>query len=86
MANFKAWKIYMLFLIDRLMNPAEWRWDDEFYGHDRRYTRLFPKPVLDGSMPEERTRISTQQSAWEYSRLSTWIDRFFELTRLYLIR
>ncbi len=101
------------------VNPVEWRWDDEFYGHYRRYrrpeframlerngfrvmsewdcsfplfwlmrrvyTRLFPRPAMAEAAPEERTKISTQQSAWEYSRLSTWIDRFFELTRLYMI-
>lgn len=99
--------------------PHEWRWDDEFYGHYRRYrreemrallerngfrvvsewdcswplfwlmrrvyTRLFEKPLEAGESPEERTRKSTQQSAWDYSRVSHWIDRVFEWTRLYLV-
>ncbi|MBV9079743.1 MAG: class I SAM-dependent methyltransferase [Elusimicrobia bacterium] len=101
------------------VNPTEWRWDDDFYGHYRRYRRsdfrvmlersgfkvvsewdcsfplfwlmrrlytlLFPRPEMGVSTPEERTKISTRQSAWEYSRLSHWIDAIFSATRLYLV-
>lgn len=102
------------------VNPIEWRWDDVFYGHYRRYThrqfrelmerngfrvlsewdcsfplfwlmrrvytRLVRKPLLfGGEQPEERTKVSTQQSAWDCSQLSVWIDAFFSITKLYLI-
>jgi SAM-dependent methyltransferase len=101
------------------VNPPEWRWDDEFYGHYRRYvkpefcqmlersgfevlsmwdcsfplfwlmrrvyTRFFPKPAMGEGAPEERTKVSAQQSAWDCSHVSDWIDRIFSSTRLYLV-
>ena len=101
------------------VNPREWRWDDAFYGHYRRYTRvelqalfensgfeilsvwdcsfplfwfmrriytkLFSRNEFDHLSPEERTKISTCQSAWDYSVLSSMIDWFFSVTRLALI-
>lgn len=101
------------------VNPSEWRWDDEFYGHYRRYdrpefaamlerngfrvltmwdcsfplfwlmrrvyTRLFRKPQMAAGAPEERTKVSAQQSAWDCSHLSDWIDWIFSKTRLYLL-
>src|SRR5262249_44604278 len=51
----------------------------------RAFTRIFPVPTLAGEHPEERTRKSTQRSAWEFSKLSGWIDKLFERTRLYMV-
>jgi SAM-dependent methyltransferase len=98
------------------VSPPEWRWDDDFYGHYRRYTRpqlvqllgaggfnvvemwdcsfplfwlmrrvytrFFPQQDLGHLSPEERTRISTLQSAWSASHASTLIDWVFQKTHL----
>lgn len=100
------------------VDPREWRWDDPFYGHYRRYerealralmkrsgldvvslwdcsfplfwfmrrvfTRFFTQPVVEGT-PEERTRISSQESAWDSPHASSFIDRFLQWSRLYLV-
>lgn len=93
------------------VDPREWRWDDAFYGHYRRYTRedlhalfkrngyevvcdwdcsfplfwlmrrvytrLIRKEEFEHLSPEERTKVSTCQSAWDYSILSSLIDSLF---------
>ena len=102
------------------VNPAEWRWDDEFYGHYRRYVRedftamiarsgLSVLSVWDCSFPlfwgmrrvytailrdrdgpvrslGDRTKRSSQRSAWNFSPASAWIDSFIMATRLYHVQ
>ncbi len=102
------------------VNPAEWRWDDEFYGHYRRYVReefieliersgLHALSIWDCSFPlfwgmrrvytgilrdrdgpgrtlGDRTKCSSQRSAWSFSPLSAWIDRLILATRLYQVQ
>ncbi len=99
------------------VNPTESRWDDEFYGHYRRYVRddftamiersgLNVLSVWDCSFPlfwgmrrvytavlrdrnrplrtsDDRTKCSSQRSAWNFSPVSAWIDWLILTTRLY---
>lgn len=95
-------------LISMPMNPnVEWRWDDDYYGHFRRYTRpgvevllsscgfhlislwdyTFPvfwamrrvytairaPKALVSDVPEESTRMSAVQSAWDMGTLTRLI-------------
>ncbi len=102
------------------VNPTEWRWDDEFYGHYRRYVRedftamiersgLQVLSVWDCSFPlfwgmrrvytailrerdgpvrtlDDRTKCSSQRSAWNFSPVSAWIDGLIMATRLYYVQ
>jgi len=57
-------------------NPLEWRWDDDFYGHYRRYTaeELSEKLIRAGLLPLVDLDF-TYPVFWVMRRIHTWLKR-----------
>jgi hypothetical protein len=49
-------------------NPREWRWDDDFYGHHRRYSQL-------GMMTLLASTGLTSIAFWDFTWPSFWLMR-----------